>query len=245
MLNTIKFIAACALCISAGAVFSSENACTLQSGKNLLPVLELYTSEGCSSCPPADQWLSQLKGQPAVVQAFHVGYWDQLGWVDRFATPAHTARQRQIAAWNQQGSIYTPQAVLNGKDWRNWGGKLYGKPAEPGLAKINLRQLAPDQFEALVAPLAGAPSRWSAYWTVTEHGHSSKVQAGENAGEFLTHDFVVRQYVVAGVYPSDSTAAQKLVFRSIAGTPGHARQLNLVVFDPQTGKTLQAITAPC
>nr|WP_315429683.1 DUF1223 domain-containing protein [uncultured Albidiferax sp.] len=245
MLNTIKSIAACALCISAGAVFSAENTCTLQSGKNLLPVLELYTSEGCSSCPPADQWLSQLKGQPAVVQAFHVGYWDQLGWVDRFATPAHTARQRQIAAWNQQGSIYTPQAVLNGKDWRNWGGTLNTKPAEPGLAQISLRQLAPDQFEALVTPLAGAPSRWSAYWTVTEHGHSSKVKAGENAGEFLKHDFVVRQYVAAGVYASDGMAAQKLVFRSIAGTPEHARQLNLVVFDPQTGKTLQAITAPC
>lgn len=245
MLNTIKSIAACALSISAAAAFPAENTCQLQSGKNLLPVLELYTSEGCSSCPPADQWLSQLKGQPAVVQAFHVGYWDQLGWVDRFATPAHTARQRQIAQWNRQGSIYTPQAVLNGKDWRNWGGSLATRPAEPGLAQISLRQLAPDQFEAVVTPLAGAPMHWSAYWTVTENGYSSKVKAGENAGAFLQHDFVVRQYVAAGSYTSDGQAAQRLVFRSIASTPAHARQVNLVVFDPQTGKTLQAVTAPC
>ncbi|WP_394790354.1 DUF1223 domain-containing protein [Rhodoferax sp.] len=212
-------------------------------------MVELYTSEGCSSCPPADQWLSHFKGKPAVVQAFHVGYWDQLGWVDRFATPAHTVRQRQIGMWNQQGSIYTPQAVLNGKDWRNWGGTLDGKPAEPGLANISLRQLANDQFEATVTPVAGAPAHWSAYWTVTENGYSSKVKAGENAGEFLQHDFVVRQYVVAGVYASngasDGAAVQKLTFRSIAATPEHSRQVNLVVFDPQTGKTLQAISAPC
>ena len=243
MLNAIKFLAAGAGFICAGAAFSSNTACTLQSGHNKLPVLELYTSEGCSSCPPADQWLSQLKGQTAVVQAFHVGYWDQLGWVDRFAAPAYTARQRQVAAWNQQNSIYTPQAVLNGKDWRNWGGRLERLPAETGLADIRLQQLATDQFEATVTPLVGAPTHWSAYWTVTENGYSSKVRAGENAGAFLQHDFVVRQYSSAGVYASD--AAQRLTFRSIAPTPDHSRQVNLVVFDPQTGKTLQAITAPC
>ena len=245
MLNTIKFIAFGAIAACAGAVFPAENACTQASGKHLLPVLELYTSEGCSSCPPVDRWLSQLKGTPAVVQAFHVGYWDQLGWVDRFATPAHTLRQRQVGAWNRQSSIYTPQAVLNGKDWRNWGGPLAAQPAEPGLARISLRQLATDQFEAMVTPEPGAPAQWSAYWTVTENGHSSRVQAGENAGEFLQHDFVVRQYVVAGVYPTDTATAQRLGFRSLAGSAGHARQINLVVFDPRTGKTLQAITAPC
>jgi len=243
MLNAIKFVAASAGIVCAGAAFSSENTCSLQSGRNKLPVVELYTSEGCSSCPPADRWLSHLKGQSAVVQAFHVGYWDQLGWVDRFATPAHTVRQRQVAAWNRQSSIYTPQAVLDGKDWRNWGGTLDKQAAEPGLAQISLRQLGPDQFEATVTPVAGAPAHWSAYWTVTENGYSSKVKAGENAGEFLQHDFVVRQYTGAGVYTGE--ASQRLTFRSIASTPDHSRQINLVVFDPQTGKTLQAITAPC
>ena len=245
MANAIQYIAASVLFICAGVAFSSENMCTQQSGKNKLPVVELYTSEGCSSCPPADQWLSHLKGQAAVVQAFHVGYWDQLGWVDRFATPAHTVRQRQVGTWNQLASIYTPQAVLNGKDWTRWGGNVADTAAEPGLATISLRQLGPDQFVALVTPVAGAPGHWSAYWTVTENGYTSKVQAGENAGEFLKHDFVVRQYVVAGVYASDASASQKLSFRSIAGSPDHPRQVNLVVFDPQTGKTLQAITAPC
>ena len=80
---------------------------------------------------------------------------------------------------------------------------------------------------------------------MTEHGHSSKVKSGENAGEFLQHDFVVRQYTPVGDYAADAKTPQKLVWRSIAPTPGHARQINLVVFDPKTGKTLQALSAGC
>lgn len=225
---------------------SAQNACAISSGPTITPVVELYTSEGCSSCPPADKWASSLKGSGAVVQAFHVGYWDYIGWVDRFAAPAYTSRQREIASRNNLRSIYTPQAVLNGKDWPRWG----GRPAdskEPARASIVLRQLGPDQFEASVTPMSApqvSPS-WSAYWTVTEHGHNSKVKAGENAGEVLQHDFVVRQYTQAGEYKSSDTGPQKLAFRSIAPTQGHERQVNLVVFDPQTGKTLQAVSLQC
>ncbi len=223
----------------------------MQSTSTRTPVVELYTSEGCSSCPPADKWLSTLKaggdaksvGAPPVVQAFHVGYWDYIGWVDRFASPAHTTRQRQLARLSGLASIYTPQAVLDGRDWRNWGRLASGR--EPAQAHIALKKIAVDQFEAQVTPVAGAPDTWSAYWTVTEHGHSSKVKSGENAGEFLQHDFVVRQYTSAGDYATHLKAAQKLVWRSIAATPGHPRQINLVVFDPKTGKTLQAVSAAC
>ena len=96
-----------------------------------------------------------------------------------------------------------------------------------------------------MTPVAGAPDTWSAYWTITEHGHSSKVKSGENAGEFLQHDFVVRQYTPAGDYATNLKAPQKLAWHSIAMTPGHPRQVNLVVFDPKTGKALQAISASC
>lgn len=228
--------------------FAQSASCSAQSAATVTPVLELYTSEGCSSCPPADKWLSTFKDKPpagAVIQAFHVGYWDYIGWVDRFAAPAHTSRQRQIAAWNQQRSIYTPQAVLNGADWRGWWNNKPPASAKPAQAQIALKQLAPDQFEAVVLPSAGAPASWSAYWTITEHGHSSKVKAGENAGETLAHDFVVRQYTPVGEYRTEAAKPQKLSFRSIAATPGHARQVNLVVFDPQNGKTIQAVTVGC
>ena len=242
----VQLAVACALTAQISGTLAAEG-CTAQSGPLRTPVIELYTSEGCSSCPPADKWLSTLKGASAdngaVVQAFHVGYWDYIGWVDRFASPSHTTRQRKIAAINRQDSIYTPQAVLNGRDWRNWGKLPTGR--EPAGASISLKQVAADQFEAMVTPAPGAAGSWSAYWSVTEHGHSSKVKSGENAGEFLQHDFVVRQYTPIGNYPMNANAPQKLTWRSIGTTAGHARQINLVVFDPITGNNLQAVSASC
>ncbi|MGH8858585.1 MAG: DUF1223 domain-containing protein, partial [Polaromonas sp.] len=123
--DATKLIAVAALLAAASTTLSAQNQCTVTSGPTITPVIELYTSEGCSSCPPADKWASSLKDKGLVVQAFHVGYWDYIGWVDRFAAPAYTARQREIAARNNLRSIYTPQAVLNGRDlsnWSRWGG---------------------------------------------------------------------------------------------------------------------------
>jgi hypothetical protein len=248
---------------SASAEFLAQNACKATSTVYITPVVELYTSEGCSSCPPADKWVSTLKVKnapnsavnaavnAAVIQAFHVNYWDYIGWPDRFATPAHTSRQRQISAWNKQNGIYTPQMVLNGQDWRGWGGSSRNVTAstasqEPAKSSISLLQTGTDQFEAVVAPVAnsnGAAATWSAYWTITEHGHTTKVKAGENNGETLLHDFVVRQYTPVGDYSAASP--QKLSLRGVAATPGHERQVNLVVFDPKTGKTIQAVSANC
>jgi hypothetical protein len=233
-------IAAATFVLGTGSAFAA-GVCKAESASTLTPVVELYTSEGCSSCPPADHWLSSLKGQAAsghaVVQAFHVGYWDYIGWVDRFATPAYTARQRQVAAWNKMSGIYTPQLVRNGKDWTDYA----RTPAnEPARARIELQKNGDDAFEAIVTPAEGVAA-WSAYWTVTESGHSSKVKAGENAGEFLQHDFVVRQYVPAGEY----RGASKVSLRTIPLQAAHPRRVNLVVFDPKSGKPLQALSLGC
>jgi len=222
--------------------------CRAEARATVTPVLELYTSEGCSSCPPADRWLSALRAPGgAVIQAFHVGYWDYIGWVDRFASPTHTARQRQIAQWNGQRSIYTPQTVLNGKDWRGWTRAGDGLPASAEIARfgISLRQTGDDRFEAMVTALDGAPASWSAYWTVTESGHSSRVRAGENAGEHLRHDHVVRQYTEAGTFSTGAGAVHRVTLRAIAPTAGHPRHVNLVLFDNRNGRTLQAVTAAC
>lgn len=237
----VSCLAAVSLIACGGALAAGPH-CTAQSAATLTPVIELYTSEGCSSCPPADRWLSTLKGSAAnghaVVQAFHVGYWDDIGWVDRFASPAHTMRQRQVARWNHQSGIYTPQVVRNGQDWRDYSRALAS--AEPARARITVQRNGDDAFEAQVTPAEGVGA-WGAYWTVTEHGHNSKVKAGENAGELLQHDFVVRQYVAAGEYRGPS----KLTLRAIAGQAGHPRQVNLVVFDPKSGKPLQALSVGC
>ena len=261
-LPTAALSAVIALAAFSANAAAAVSQCSATSGSTVTPVIELFTSEGCSSCPPADKWVSTFKDKSAkgaaVVQAFHVGYWDYIGWVDRFAAPAYTNRQRDIVVREGLRSAYTPQAVLNGKDLPSWFKAASGSPdavvqaasKEPARARIELQQLGTDQFEASVTPLqpAGAPAApaaWSAYWTVTENGHNSKVQAGENAGEFLKHDFVVRQYTQAGDYKTAAAAPQKLTFRSIAPTPGHPRQVNLVVFDPKTGATLQALSLQC
>jgi len=221
------------------AAIGASPACEVRSGERLTPVIELYTSEGCSSCPPTDQWLSTLKGKPVVAQAFHVGYWDYIGWVDRFATPANSTRQRELAAINGLRSIYTPQLVRNGRDWRDDARALGGNA--PARASITVQRTdAKDSFEAHVSPANGVGG-WSAYWTVTEHGHSSRVKAGENAGATLQHDFVVRQYTPVGRYEGSQT----LKFVAIAAQAGHPRQINLVVSDPKTAEPLQAVSLQC
>jgi hypothetical protein len=248
----LRSLAVCAsMTLVAGQLMAQQAApashCEARSGAVLNPVIELYTSEGCSSCPPADQWLSTLKaGQArtgAVVQAFHVGYWDYIGWVDRFAAPAHTQRQREVALSNRLRNIYTPQVVRNGKDWRGWPGSALspGKPGdEPSRAAITLRRTGTQSFEAVVQPAEGV-QRWAAYWTVTEHGHSSRVKAGENRGEYLQHDFVVRQYTPVGEY----RGGQTLRLETVAPLAAHARQVNLVVYEPESGKPLQGLSAVC
>jgi hypothetical protein len=214
---TPLFIALCAVFMPATATFSMEN-CSAKSTATLTPVIELYTSEGCSSCPPADVWLSGFKAAQkegkVVAQAFHVNYWDYIGWTDRFAAPAYTQRQRELSARTRLNSIYTPQIAKNGFTIRD-----YGSPAaqlagsEAAKAEIALAKLEANRFEAKIAPV-DASSGWSAYFTVTEHDHISRVNAGENKGETLKHDFVVRQYVPLGQF----TGAQTLKFSSLAPT---------------------------
>lgn len=216
--------------------------CRAQSPATRTPVVELYTSEGCSSCPPADRWLSGLKQAAAagqvVAEGFHVSYWDSLGWVDRFASPANNARQRELAARSGSAQVYTPQLVRDGRDSRDFDAPP-GSSHEAAGAVIRM-QLQDGEAHAQVTPTS-AGTRWQAYWSVTEHAHASKVRAGENAGEFLQHDFVVRQFVPVGTHEGPG----QLALRPIAPTAGHPQQVNLVVEEAGTGKPLQALSLQC
>ncbi|MEO6030583.1 MAG: DUF1223 domain-containing protein, partial [Burkholderiaceae bacterium] len=126
---------------------------------------ELYTSEGCSSCPGADRWLSRLDPDAGLVAlAFHVDYWDRLGWADRFASPRFTQRQAEQRISSGARFSYTPQVLLDGIDRKDWPG------LGPGLAP-HRRPLAPvavtlardgARFIATVRPLAGAPQHLAA-----------------------------------------------------------------------------------
>jgi hypothetical protein len=212
----------------------------VQSGERRTPVIELYTSEGCSSCPPADQWLSTLKGKGVVAQAFHVSYWDYIGWTDRFASPAFNARQRELARQQEQRFVYTPQIVRDGKDWREYAGQI---PEAGNTAQVQIvlqRVGNSDTYEARVTP-SSRVARWSAYWTVTEHGHASKVKTGENNGALLRHDFVVRQLLSTATFEGP----QRLQLTTTRGEAEHPRQINLVVLNPQTWAPLQAVSLQC
>lgn len=150
-------------------------------------LLELYSSEGCSSCPPAEHWLGTLRDDPGLWRdfvpiAFHVTYWDRLGWPDRFARREFTDRQYAYAdAWGRD-TVYTPEFVLDGAEWRR-GTLPQAHGPEAGALAIDyadgICRVAFDRDGDLVAHVA-----------LLGAGIISVVRNGENAGRTLRHDFV-------------------------------------------------------
>ena len=97
-------------------------------GPGTAALVELYTSEGCSSCPPADRWLSSLSARPpgtVVPLALHVDYWDYIGWKDPYAKREFSLRQRKLTQLQRMALVYTPQVVLQGRDFRAWGSPAF------------------------------------------------------------------------------------------------------------------------
>jgi hypothetical protein len=236
----------------------AATSCHAASGATLVPLVELYTSEGCDSCPPADRWLSGTfpPGKPASpvsVLAFHVDYWDRLGWRDRFAAPAYTARQHDAMRATGATFVYTPQVLVQGRDAEvgraNRAASLVAaarsraprasltldvSAAEGGAQDVRMVARVPE-------PAArGNAAVWLAY---TESGLVSDVQAGENRGARLAHDHVVRS--LAGPFAvgtgGEATAAVRVAAPAERGRDG---ALVAVVQDTRTGEVLQTLTQP-
>ncbi len=223
---------------------AKAQSCQAQSPAKPLAVVELYTSEGCSSCPPADKWLSGLKGKDGVLAlAFHVNYWDKLGWPDRFATAQITQRQHQLQRGSGAAYVYTPQVIVNGNDTPAWGHASV-KPAALSAVQIALVR----EGSTVKATVAGgaAATPLAAYWAILEDGHSTRVRAGENAGSTLLHDNVVAHYQPVAAW-SASAAPHPLSFEipaAVANT-NRPRRVVLVVTDGQGAKPLQAAVLGC
>ena len=216
-------------------------ACQARSAATVPTVVELYTSEGCSSCPPADRWLTTLLGRDDVLAlGFHVNYWDKLGWPDRFAIPEATARQYQLADWNNSRTVYTPQVVVNGRDSRAGAALPAVRPASPVALTL---QREGDQVTATVAAAPGATQRLDGYWAVLEDRHVSAVRAGENAGETLRHDHVVR--LVRPVPAWQASAGTQLRLQVSRGVAAHPRRVVFVVTDAATHRPVQALALAC
>lgn len=181
-------------------VVASLRAETLEfsSGEEKVSLLELFTSEGCSSCPPAEAWLATLSSQPGlwksfVPVAFHVDYWNRLGWRDRFSSPVFTDRQNAHAAKWGTTTIYTPEFVLDGKEWRRGGG--LGKSRErPGVLRLRV-----EDREVTVSFHPAEPPSGPLAATIAPlaRGVVTDVRAGENANRRLAHDFVALALVTA------------------------------------------------
>ncbi|HEY1289888.1 MAG TPA: DUF1223 domain-containing protein [Burkholderiales bacterium] len=226
--------------------------CTAKSGPSTAALVELYTSEGCSSCPPADRWLSGLSAQGYVPErvvplALHVDYWDYIGWKDRYAKHEFSVRQRKLTQLQRLALAYTPQVMLQGQDFRGWGTPAFDQAlakinARPARAEIALEILpaGPDALSVRVraAVLDAAQAEEAGlYLAAYENRLETRVSAGENRGRTLLHDHVVLEW--QGPLPfSGSRIAQD---RALALLPGAQRADSGVVAFVQNRRTAEVL----
>ncbi|MEO1238793.1 MAG: DUF1223 domain-containing protein [Pseudomonadota bacterium] len=196
-------------------------------------VVELYTSQGCSSCPPADNLLGQIADRDGIIAlALHVDYWDYIGWTDDFADPAHTARQRGYARAKGSKMIYTPQMVIQGETH-----VVGNKPMEVADA-INsyVRSSVPidvsldrsgDTLRVEARRLGRAPADLAVHVVTFTPRASRDIRAGENRGRTLTYHNIVQDWRTIGtwsggnVYTADVRVAANQPVAVIIQAPGH------------------------
>jgi len=250
----IRLIVALALCLPAQGL-----ACSAKSPAGTIALVELYTSEGCDSCPPADRWLSSLGSKglvpgKVVPIALHVDYWDYIGWKDPYAKREFSLRQRLHATLKKARLVYTPQVLLQGQDFRGWASADF----EQQVAKINARPAAASialsldgkrkdalEVEALAELVDAAQSADAALYLASyENRLKSEVRAGENRGRTLAHDFVVFEWQGPLEFRGKKRLAERralpLLPRAVAANSGVAA----FVQNRATGEVLQALMLP-
>jgi hypothetical protein len=249
-----RYVLAIALVLAPALLYAE---CRATSAKATMALIEMYTSEGCDSCPPADRWLAGLKlgnaATPVVALAFHVDYWDQLGWRDRFGSAAFTRRQYEQASRRGDGFVYTPQVLLQGRDFESWRGSdqpaaaIASINAKPARAAIEVTAQAVERDAVSVDLHVQVPEARDRAYAVaavalTQDGLASEVKAGENAGKRLAHEHVVRAWE-----PGLSVGPGGDLHRSVRFTlPSDRGLLSIVAFaeNARTGEVLQAVALP-
>ena len=235
--------------------------CSRQSPAHTVALVELYTSEGCSSCPPADRWLrdlSQKSGpEQLVALSLHVDYWDYIGWNYRFAKAKFTERQRQLSRLAGGSTIYTPEVFAGMKELRSWRNpselaqrirSINEKPAE---AQINLQMSASGgqaieiQASFALTPAAANGQQAEAIVVLYENRLVSAVKAGENHGASLQHDRVVRFWSAPVALDARTGRAS---WQQTINLPADWNRANLgvaaLVEDTRLGQVLQAVAMP-
>lgn len=183
-------------------VFSNAQQTVLNSGEKKVTLIELYSSQGCSSCPPADEWLSELKDDKRLFKqfiplAFHVTYWDFLGWKDIFANPLNDARQRNYSqkVW-KKNSVYTPQFIVDSKEYRQW---FQGRPFPRLSDKYagNLKAVFDDNKNIEINYFNKNIYNQNVMVNIALLGFNKevKIKSGENESKTLNHNFVVLEHI--------------------------------------------------
>ena len=176
---------------------SMNNPKVYTSNETQSQLVELYSSEGCSSCPPADRWMSKLKThsklwKSIVPVTFHVDYWNRLGWIDTFSNKRWTERQHKYARRWKANSVYTPGFVNNGKEWKS---KVFLENTKKvGVLKVTHR--GNYKFDASYTPhpsMKSSLKNLKVFGVILGHGLESQILAGENNKKTLNHEFVVLQ----------------------------------------------------
>ena len=234
------------LCAFQSTSFAAE--CSAKSGTATVPLLELYTSEGCSSCPPADKWLSSIKTDKVTPLAFHVDYWDYIGWKDKFSKAEYSDRQRKIAAFGGAGFVYTPQFVMSGRDFKGWDNSRLNESVEKNVKLASRANLSLDatQENGKITLKTSAQTTNPAdaknvdvFVAVYENKLVSKVNAGENSGRELKHDYVVREFF--GAYQINNQNEFSKNFTLDAAWAKRDAGAVIFVQNSQTGEILQSL----
>jgi hypothetical protein len=238
-----------AICAAALVPSADAQLCRATTTPTVTPLVELFTSQGCSSCPPADRWLSAFARDPstrAVTLALHVGYWDYIGWKDPFARREFNERQSRLAALGGSRTVYTPEVFVQGREahWRestSFNEQLRVLSLKQALAAITLDGVKVERGRVelrVESKLVGTATARDprVYVAVVQSGLSSKVTAGENRGEVLANDRVARAW--SGPL---ALGSHQITLEAPAPMP---RELSLVAFVEDASGVLQSVQLP-
>ena len=237
--------------IPALALAQTTPACTSRSAAHVTPLLELFTSEGCDSCPPADRWLSSLNPSENLnVMAWHVDYWDKLGWKDRFALPEAAQRQARLLRAVGSRNAYTPQTMVQGLSVYHQpvaavNAKLAAVVPQPSPIKLNMSHIVvgKTQLKVDIQTQQLTNGNYQIFAALLENKLSSTVTAGENKGVTLKHDHVVRAWAgPLSKLASTNTYAHTLSIPKDAALG----QLRVMVWaEDERGLPMQSLSSQC
>jgi hypothetical protein len=200
----ITILSLTVVAISASAFISGRNTKPDNNGKGFA-VIELFTSEGCSSCPPADALIARVEKEssdkPIYILAYHVDYWNRLGWKDAFSSPEYSARQNQYARWLKSSQIYTPQAIVNGRtefvgsEETSLRNAIKSGLETPAKTQLTLGSIKVGNDKAIVQyHTEGTTGNNVIVIALVQKNATTKVQRGENGGRTLAHVQIVSQF---------------------------------------------------